>query len=79
MTLIPEDIEQHIVHFGDNAQIQGFKELFAYLEQENPASETLRGLIIDYFGRSPTLRGHLSGLLFTASLVWEQFLYPVPQ
>ena len=69
MTLIPEKIGQHIIHFGDNAQIQGFKELFAYLEQETPASETLRGLIIDYFARSPRLRGHLSELSLTASLV----------
>jgi hypothetical protein len=61
MKLIPRSIKKHITHPGDNGQIHGFEELFVYLERSS-ASEELRRLIIDYFARSPTLRGHLSQL-----------------
>ena len=65
MTLIPGRIRKHIVHQGDNGQIEGFQELFVHLER-SPAAEDLRRLIVDYFARSPALRGHLSQLLTTA-------------
>ena len=61
MELIPKGIKKHIVHPGVEGQIWGFEELFVHLERSTAAGE-LRRLIIDYFTRSPSLRGHLSQL-----------------
>lgn len=79
MELIPRNIKKHITHPGDIGQIHGFQELFVYLERSS-ASEELRRLIVDYFARSPTLRGHLSQSLPTESSSWKSsFSFPLLQ
>jgi hypothetical protein len=67
MELIPRHIERHIVHIGDNAQIEGFRKLFEYLNA-NQAADDLRQLVVNYFNGHPVLQPHLreplSRLLF---------------
>ena len=57
--LIPMKIRKRITHPGDNAQIDGFEELFIHLNSHRDV-EQLRRLITAYFRHSPTLCGHLS-------------------
>ena len=67
MDLVPRDIKRHIHHQGDNAQIEGFRKLFDYLNTD-PAADDLRQLVVNYFNDRPCLRSHLreplSGRLF---------------
>jgi len=58
MKLIPRHIERHIVHIGDNAQIEGFRILFEHLDA-NPAADDLRQLVVNYFNDHPPLQPHL--------------------
>ena len=58
MALIPEYIWKHIMHSGDNAQLEGFRELFVYLNTRLDA-EGLRQQIVTYFNNSLSLRQHL--------------------
>jgi len=69
MNKIPRLTRMNIHYYGDNGQISGFQELFEHLELE--ASTELRPLIVDYFAQEPSLRGHLSQLLSTVSLIWK--------
>ena len=56
---IPRKIKKQITHPGDNAHIDGFQELFVYLNK-SPGPKVLRQLVISYFTDSSSLRGHLS-------------------
>ena len=56
---IPRKIKKRITHPGDNAHIDGFQELFVYLNK-SPGPKILRRLVISYFTDSSSLRGHLS-------------------
>lgn len=58
---ISRDIWLPIIHPGDSAQIQGFRDLFILLNTD-PAVDNLRQLVVKYFNDSPPLRGHLSEL-----------------
>jgi len=58
MELIPRHIERHIVHTGDIAQIEGFRNLFNYLNTE-PVADDLRQLVVNYFNEDPHLQPHL--------------------
>ena len=58
MELIPRHIERHIVHTGDIAQIEGFRNLFNYLNTESIAGD-LRQLVLNYFNAYPHLQPHL--------------------
>jgi len=57
--LIPPAIMKRVSHPGDNAQIEGFQELFVHLNTD-PRAERLRKLIVEYFNVSPILRPYLS-------------------
>lgn len=57
--LIPRDIWMRLIHSGDNAQIEGFRELFIHLNTD-PDADELRRLIMTYFKNTPALQGHLS-------------------
>jgi hypothetical protein len=59
MQLIPERIAKRVIHPGDDAQINGFEELFVLLNTDQDAGR-LRKLIVDYFNNTPFLREHLS-------------------
>ena len=59
IVLIPKHIKKHMIHPGDNGQIQGFQELFIHLEKSSAAMD-LRRLVVAYFAESPELRSHLS-------------------
>jgi hypothetical protein len=59
LKLIPGKIRKRITHLGDNAQIEGFQELFIYLNQ-NPGPKILRRLVVAYFHDTLHLRAHLS-------------------
>jgi len=58
MELIPRHIERHIVHTGDIAQIERFRNLFDYLNTE-PTADDLRQLVVNYFNNHPPLQPHL--------------------
>jgi len=58
LELIPNHIRRRIMHRGENAQIEGFRELFILLNTD-PDADELRRLIVVYFKNCPTLRGHL--------------------
>ena len=58
MKLIPRHIERCIVHIGDNAQIEGFRKLFEYLNAK-PEADDLRQLVVNYFNDHPPLQPHL--------------------
>lgn len=58
LKLIPGTIKKRITHPGDNAQIEGFQELFNYLN--NPGSKELRRLVVSYFNDALYLRANLS-------------------
>ena len=57
--LIPAATMKRVSHPGDNAQIEGFQELFVHLNTD-PRAERLRKLIVEYFNVSPILRSYLS-------------------
>ena len=59
MSLIPRNIRRCLAHSADLAQIEGFQDLFIYLN-DRPGAHELRRLVIAYFRSSPCLRGHLS-------------------
>ena len=59
MASLPADIRKHIVHLGDNAQVKGFEDLFIFLDR-SPTADNLRQMVVHYFNKSPSLRGHLS-------------------
>jgi hypothetical protein len=59
MEVIPGRIRRRITHSGDIAQIEGFRDLFVYLNDRS-SPQKLRQLVIAYFRGSPYLRGHLS-------------------
>ena len=61
MALIPNGVKMRILHPGDNAQIEGFRELFVVLNTNRDAHE-LRQLLVDYFKNSSVLQGHLGWL-----------------
>ena len=66
MELIPRHIQRHINHSGDNAHIEGFRQLFDYLDME-PAASDLRQLVVNYFNNNSFLREHLHETLSTSS------------
>ena len=67
MELIPLHILRHIIHDGDNAQIEGFRKLFDYLNVV-PAASDLRQLVVDYFNDHAHLREYLLEALSRSSL-----------
>ena len=56
--LIPRHIRRHIVHGGDNAHIEGFRQLFDHLNAEL-AADDLRQLVVNFFNDHPALQPHL--------------------
>jgi len=56
---IPGKIKRCITYPGAVANIEGFQELFIYLNK-TPGQKVLRQLVESYFASSPSLRGHLS-------------------
>ena len=67
LELIPLDIRRYIIHPGDGAHVEGFRELFNYLNT-NSTANSLRQHVVNYFNDQQFLRGHLreplSGSLF---------------
>lgn len=59
MALIPNDIKKRVIHPDATAHIQGFQELFVYLNN-NGCLRRLRQLVEAYFHDYPSLRPHLS-------------------
>lgn len=66
IVLIPIHIRSHIVHPGDNAQIEGFRKLFDYLNTD-PAADDVRQLVVNYFNDYPYLQQHLHERLSKSS------------
>ena len=64
--LIPAAIMKRLSHPGDNAQIEGFQELFVHLNTD-PRADKLRKLIVEYFNLSPILCRYLSQSSFRIS------------
>ena len=58
LQLIPLDIRRHIIHPGAVANVEGFRELFNYLNT-NPTANYLRQHIVNYFNEQHFLRDHL--------------------
>ena len=59
MALIPSYIRRRLVYPGDIPRIEGFQDLFIFLNTD-PDTAVLRGQIIVYFEGSPALRNQLS-------------------
>ena len=59
MALIPSHIKKRMIHSDANAHIQGFQELFVYLNNKDQCPTRLRDLVKAYFNDCPPLRGHL--------------------
>ena len=74
LVLIPRDIRMRIVHPGDIAQIEGFRELFILLNTD-PRADELRQLIVTYFNNSPSLQGHLGQSVFLVSVTMRDMTY----
>lgn len=63
-----------IVHSGDIAQIEGFRELFILLNTD-PGADELRQLIVTYFNNSPSLQGHLGQSVFLISVTMRDMTH----
>jgi hypothetical protein len=66
LELVPLHIRRRIIHPGDVAHIEGFRELFDYLNTE-PSANDLRQLVVNHFNDRPYLQEHLQEPLSTSS------------
>ena len=58
MELIPSHIWSHLIHSEPTAHINGFRNLFDYLNTE-PIADDLRQLVVNYFNDHAPLQPHL--------------------
>ena len=66
LALIPLDIRRYIIYPGDVAHVEGFRELFNYLNT-NPTANHLRQHVVNYFNDQTFLRDYLHETLSVSS------------
>ena len=64
LELIPRKAMKKINISGDLAQLEGFEDLFVYLDKPDEDNEYLRQRIANYFESYADLRVHLSKICF---------------